>query len=137
MTWTAQITTKGPLGEPVETLTITDGEKVLSVTDIEKASAPNQIDEAATVLRRGGTGVVLLLGGVALHAEGLALAHRAWTDWVRGPMITANDTWERVTAREAAMAEGDHETMVSHIVSAFFQGKVEEREEREIDAMWE
>ncbi len=40
------------------------------------SSSPNQINEAATALRRGGTGVMLLLGGVALHAEGLALAHR-------------------------------------------------------------
>jgi acetolactate synthase-1/2/3 large subunit len=41
-----------------------------------QAASPNQIEEAANVLRRGGTGVVLLLGGVALDAEGLALAHR-------------------------------------------------------------
>jgi acetolactate synthase-1/2/3 large subunit len=41
------------------------------------SSSPNQIEEAANILRRGGgTGVVLLLGGVALHEEGLALAHR-------------------------------------------------------------
>jgi acetolactate synthase-1/2/3 large subunit len=40
------------------------------------SASPNQIEEAANVLRRGGEGVVLLLGGVALHEEGLALAHR-------------------------------------------------------------
>ncbi len=39
-------------------------------------ASPNQIEQAATVLRRGGAGVVLLLGGVALQEEGLALAHR-------------------------------------------------------------
>jgi acetolactate synthase-1/2/3 large subunit len=39
-------------------------------------AAPNQVDEAAAVLRRGGKGVVLLLGGVGLHEEALALAHR-------------------------------------------------------------
>ncbi|WP_158931864.1 acetolactate synthase large subunit [Acidisphaera sp. S103] len=39
-------------------------------------ASPNQIEEAATILHRGGAGVVLLLGGVALHEEGLALAHR-------------------------------------------------------------
>src|SRR3954447_23337646 len=39
-------------------------------------AAPNQVDEAAAILRRGGAGVVLLLGGVALLEEGLALAHR-------------------------------------------------------------
>jgi acetolactate synthase I/II/III large subunit len=38
--------------------------------------SPNQIEEAANVLRRGGSGIVLLLGGTALSAEGLALAHR-------------------------------------------------------------
>jgi acetolactate synthase-1/2/3 large subunit len=40
------------------------------------SASPNQIEEAANTLRRGGGGVVLLLGGVALHADGLALAHR-------------------------------------------------------------
>ncbi|WP_428485193.1 acetolactate synthase large subunit [Rhodopila sp.] len=38
--------------------------------------SPNQIEAAVTALRRGGAGVVLLLGGVGLHEEGLALAHR-------------------------------------------------------------
>ena len=37
---------------------------------------PKQVQDAANVLRRGGAGVVLLLGGAALHEEGLALAHR-------------------------------------------------------------
>ena len=40
------------------------------------SSSPNQIEAAAEALRRGGAGVVLLLGGVALYEEGLALAHR-------------------------------------------------------------
>ena len=39
-------------------------------------ASPNQIEAAADALRRGGRGVMLLLGGVALHEEGLALAHR-------------------------------------------------------------
>jgi len=39
-------------------------------------AAPNQIEEAAVILRRGGAGVVLLLGDQGLSAEGLALAHR-------------------------------------------------------------
>ena len=34
-------------------------------------ASPNQIDEAAAILRRGGAGIVLLLGGEALPA-------RAW-----------------------------------------------------------
>src|SRR6185437_4571011 len=38
--------------------------------------SPNQIEEAAAALRRGGRGIVLLLGGAALHEEGLAIAHR-------------------------------------------------------------
>ena len=38
--------------------------------------APNQVDEAAAILRRGGDGVVLLLGGDTLGEAGLALAHR-------------------------------------------------------------
>ena len=40
------------------------------------SSSPNQIEAAAEALRRGGAGVVLLLGGVALYEKGLALAHR-------------------------------------------------------------
>jgi acetolactate synthase-1/2/3 large subunit len=40
------------------------------------SASPNQIEEAARVLRRGGTGIVLLLGGIALQEKGLALAHR-------------------------------------------------------------
>jgi acetolactate synthase-1/2/3 large subunit len=42
-------------------------------------AAPNLIEEAAKALRRGGAGVVLLLGGAALGKEGLALAHRVQT----------------------------------------------------------
>src|SRR5579871_983687 len=37
-------------------------------------AAPNQIDEAAAVLRRGGEGVVLMIGYGGLSEEGLALA---------------------------------------------------------------
>ena len=37
---------------------------------------PKQVEDAAAVLRRGGEGVVLLLGGVALSDEGLAMAWR-------------------------------------------------------------
>jgi acetolactate synthase-1/2/3 large subunit len=39
-------------------------------------ASPNQIDEAVLALRRGGSGIVLLLGGTGLSAEGLDLAHR-------------------------------------------------------------
>jgi acetolactate synthase-1/2/3 large subunit len=39
-------------------------------------AAPSQIDQAAAILRRGGPGIVLLLGGTALGEKGLALAHR-------------------------------------------------------------
>jgi acetolactate synthase-1/2/3 large subunit len=38
--------------------------------------SPGQIEAAVSALRRGGAGVVLLLGGIALHDKGLALAHR-------------------------------------------------------------
>jgi acetolactate synthase I/II/III large subunit len=38
--------------------------------------SPEQIDRAATVLRRGGDGIMLLLGGEALSEQGLELAHR-------------------------------------------------------------
>jgi acetolactate synthase-1/2/3 large subunit len=39
-------------------------------------ASPNQIEEAANTLRRGGSGIVLLLGGTALTERGLELAHR-------------------------------------------------------------
>jgi acetolactate synthase-1/2/3 large subunit len=39
-------------------------------------ASPNQIEEAVLALRRGGSGIVLLLGGTGLSAEGLELAHR-------------------------------------------------------------
>jgi acetolactate synthase I/II/III large subunit len=39
-------------------------------------ASPNQIEHAADVLRRGGDGIVLLLGLAALSEAGLALAHR-------------------------------------------------------------
>jgi acetolactate synthase-1/2/3 large subunit len=39
-------------------------------------AAPNQIEEAAAVLRRGGEGVVLMIGYGGLTEAGLALAHR-------------------------------------------------------------
>jgi acetolactate synthase I/II/III large subunit len=39
-------------------------------------AAPNQIDEAAAILRRGGAGVVLMVGCDGVSDEGLMLAHR-------------------------------------------------------------
>lgn len=39
-------------------------------------ASPEQIDRAAVILRRGGEGIVLLLGGDALNEKGLELAHR-------------------------------------------------------------
>lgn len=64
-------------------------------------------------------------------------AHRAWTDWIRKPMIDRNDTWERVTQRELAQLDKPKDTMVSAIVSQFFQSKEVQREEAALDAMWE
>jgi acetolactate synthase I/II/III large subunit len=39
-------------------------------------ASPNAIEECVNILRRGGSGIVLLLGGEALSATGLDLAHR-------------------------------------------------------------
>ena len=39
-------------------------------------AAPSQIDEAAAILRRGGEGVVLMIGHAGLSEAGQALAHR-------------------------------------------------------------
>jgi acetolactate synthase-1/2/3 large subunit len=49
--------------------------EALAAVPIPTAS-PNQVEEAAAALRRGGSGVVLLLGNAALGQEGLAIAHR-------------------------------------------------------------
>lgn len=68
---------------------------------------------------------------------GLAFAHRAWCDWVRPMMIAEGRTWENeVKAEKLAAEEGGRGTMVSHIVSAFFQGKQDEREEKELEDLW-
>lgn len=67
---------------------------------------------------------------------GLAFAHRAWVDWVRGPMIANMETWERVTAEEKSMVEGSHSTMVSHIVSEFFASQQKAKEERAAGQAW-
>jgi hypothetical protein len=67
---------------------------------------------------------------------GLAFAHRAWSQWIRPTMIAENSSWERVSAIEKSRSEGDHTTMVSHIVSGFFQGKADDREEQEIQDAW-
>jgi acetolactate synthase-1/2/3 large subunit len=40
------------------------------------AADPHQVEVAAGILRHGGSSIVLLLGGAALHEEGLEIAHR-------------------------------------------------------------
>src|SRR5579872_3158727 len=43
-------------------------------------AAPSQIDEAAAILRRGGAGVVLMIGWHGVNERGLALDHRISAD---------------------------------------------------------
>lgn len=50
------------------------GEKLPAIPT--PTSDPKQVEDTARILRRGGEGVVLLLGGAALGAEGLELAWR-------------------------------------------------------------
>ena len=68
---------------------------------------------------------------------GLAFCNRAWSQWIRPGMISNNETWEVMQKREAANEKGDHDNIVSNIVSAFFQGKEEEREQADIDSSWD
>lgn len=68
---------------------------------------------------------------------GLAYAHRAWIQWVRPAMISNGETWESVTEMERNSEEGSHSTMVSHIISEFFQQKDDDREEDAIEKQWD
>lgn len=63
---------------------------------------PKQIDDVVKVLRRGGEGVVLLLGGVALDAEGLALAHRIQT--ATGCRVVAQGSNARMARGQGRLA---------------------------------
>ena len=67
---------------------------------------------------------------------GTAFAHRAWTDWIRGPMIANGETWEREQKREAALADGSESSIVSFAVSQFFDQQARTREEKELAAAW-
>lgn len=67
---------------------------------------------------------------------GLAFAHRAWVEWIRPGMIADNDTYARVCEQEANSEKGDHDSMVSHIVTSFFEGKDQDREDQELEDSW-
>ena len=68
---------------------------------------------------------------------GSMFAHRAWAEWIRPGMIGDMLTYERVRNMEAGRSEGDHDSMISFVISDFFQRKDDERDEQEIDDAWE
>lgn len=68
---------------------------------------------------------------------GSAFAHRAWVEWIRASMIADNETYARVTEQEKNSEKGDHDSMVSHIVTNFFETKEEEREEEALNRAWD
>ncbi len=65
---------------------------------------------------------------------GLAFAHRAWVDWVRGGMIANGETWAQVVKEESALAAGETTSMISHVISEFFAAQQASREDREMRA---
>jgi acetolactate synthase-1/2/3 large subunit len=64
--------------------------------------SPNQIEEAAASLRRGGPGVMLLLGGAALGEAGLALAHRISS--ATGCRVAAQGSNQRVARGQGRLS---------------------------------
>jgi len=66
------------------------------------ASSPNQIEEAAAALRKGGSEIVLLLGGAALADEGLAIAHRISA--ATGCRVVAQGSNARIARGQGRMA---------------------------------
>ena len=68
---------------------------------------------------------------------GSMFAHRAWAEWIRPGMIGDMLTYERVRNMEAGRSEGDHDSMISFVISDFFQRKDDERDEQEIEDAWE
>ena len=89
------------------------------------------------IVQEGGSYEPAATKGKKDRVSATTYAHRAWTDWVRPGQISANETFERVSKAEEAMEKGDHATMVSHVIEDFFAGKQRDREEDEINRMWE
>lgn len=66
----------------------------------------------------------------------MALANRAWIDWVRAPMISAGDTIEKVTDSERLAAEKPGATMVSYMVEDFWRQKEQARMDQKYADAW-
>lgn len=88
----------------------------------------------------------IIQDGGAIEADGknkddlvfaLALANRAWIDWVRPSLIGLGDTYEVVTHRQQQARDKPQTTMVAHVVEDFFASKEKAREEAKYNKAWE
>lgn len=92
--------------------------------------------EMQSLVRRGFTIEPALDDQKDDRVFGIAFAHRAWSQWIRPKMISDGDTFVKEATREKVAQEGAQNTFVSHIISDFFSGKDEEREEEAERAAW-
>ena len=88
------------------------------------------------VIQEGGSFEPAVSTGKKDRVSATTYAVRAWTDWVRPGMIGANETYENVSKEEASNAEGNHTTMVTHVITDFFTAKQRDREDKEIEDQW-
>jgi len=65
-----------------------------------------------------------------------ALAVHAWIAWVRASMISTSQTYDRVSAEEAAMKDSPQGSIIGHVVASFFHEQYEKRMEAEEDEAW-
>jgi hypothetical protein len=84
--------------------------------------------------------------GVVIEAQGrakddrvfaLALANHAYLRWLRSSLVNNGETYEKATAEAKQIAEKPQQTMTRYVVAEFFKEQETEREEREVEAMWQ
>ena len=88
------------------------------------------------IVQEGGSFEPAVTTGKKDRVSATTYAVRAWGDWVRPSMIANNETFDNVSREEASNAEGNHTTMVTHVITDFFAGKQQDREDEEIERMW-
>jgi hypothetical protein len=66
-----------------------------------------------------------------------ALAIKAWTDWVRNPLISSGQTWETVTAAEERARTEPQGTFMGSLVQDFFRRAEVARADAEDAKAWQ
>jgi hypothetical protein len=66
-----------------------------------------------------------------------ALAHKAWTDWLRNSLISTNQTWEAVCRDEKRMRDEPQGTFMGHIIADFFKESEMKRQAVEEARAWQ